>query len=120
MKITESRLRKIIRRVIKENSYDYSSDYQENDDEYKIRPNEPTAMSDLLYALGIDLDPHEDEDELGIDPHEEESKVDEVARIACKYLNCRTHDLDSKIEELQARSDQSFLDLVSHVGLHMQ
>ena len=107
MKITESRLRKIIRKVIKENSYDYSSDYQASDDEYKIMPNEPTAMSDLLY-------------ELGIDPHEDERKVDEVARIACEYLNCRTHDLDSKIEDLQARSEQSFLDLVSHVGLHMQ
>jgi len=95
MKITESRLRRIIRGVIKENFEEY--------EHYQINPSRPEEMSNLL-------------DHLGIDPHKEEEKVNIVASIACDILNCSIEDLDLCIEELRLNSEQRYLDFVDDVS----
>jgi len=71
MKITESRLRNIIRNVIKESMYD--SDRMS-----------PSSMDDLLSDLNEPGCPEE-----------------MVADAVCEFFNCDRLDIDLKIDEIQ-------------------
>ena len=98
MKITESRLRRIIRGVIKESFKEYDR-YQ-----YQHNWSQPAEISDLLAHLGIDA-------------HEEGEKANIIANIACDMLNCSIDDVDLCIEKLREDPGQSYLDFVEDVRL---
>lgn len=103
MKITESRLRKIIRSVIKENFGEDDNEYGSYDIDYT----NPDEMSNLLSALDVS--------------HHDQDTVDQVAAAACGLLGCRNvHNLDSVLGELSPERFAKLVKDIKAMGLKLK